>query len=401
MYGVWNFIIGIYLTMASYLNAYFQVAITLIEGYNGKLPLHYYLKSYFAQNKKHGSKDRKNITQLCFNYYRLGHALKDKPIAERLKIAFFLCNPYQPGFDNFFEPHWILQWKDDLGSRLAFIKEVYPSFTLQTVFPFWHALSEGVDAEMFSKSHFVQPDLFLRIRPQCALSVKQKLAGLPFSSISDTAIALSNNTKLEDKLPLNKEAVIQDYSSQRVADFLQLVPVEKQLKVWDCCAASGGKSILAYDTLKNIHLTVTDVRVSILHNLQKRFSAAGIKNYTAFQSDLARPVNIREKFDLIICDVPCSGSGTWARTPESLYFFEEKEINAFSHLQQKIAFEAMKHLKPDAYFLYITCSVFHKENEIVVDHLDKNFPVEIVKAGVIAGYGQKADTMFAALLKRV
>jgi 16S rRNA (cytosine967-C5)-methyltransferase len=226
-------------------------------------------------------------------------------------------------------------------------------------------------------------------------------AKLEFQSLSESAIVLPNNTKLEDKLQLNKEAVIQDYSSQRVAELLRLVPAGEALKVWDCCAGSGGKSILAYDVLKNIRLTVSDFRTSILHNLKKRFSEAGIKNYAAFQCDLSKPVNVREQFDFIICDAPCSGSGTWSRTPEALCFFDEKEIAGYAGLQQKIASEAMKHLAPNGYFLYITCSVFYKENEEVIAYLAQNFPVEIVKTETITGYDQKADTMFAALLKKV
>jgi 16S rRNA (cytosine967-C5)-methyltransferase len=48
------------------------------------------------------------------------------------------------------------------------------------------------------------------------------------------------------------------------------------LAVWDCCAASGGKSILVKDTLNSIQLTVSDIRQSILNNLQQRFAVAGI-----------------------------------------------------------------------------------------------------------------------------
>jgi 16S rRNA (cytosine967-C5)-methyltransferase len=50
---------------------------------------------------------------------------------------------------------------------------------------------------------------------------------------------------------------------------------KSEIKLWDCCAASGGKSLLAVDTLGNIDLTVSDVRSSIIHNLKHRFAVAG------------------------------------------------------------------------------------------------------------------------------
>src|SRR5690606_27157702 len=116
-----------------------------------------------------------------------------------------------------------------------------------------------------------------------------------------------------------------------------------KLSVWDCCAASGGKSILAKDILKNIQLTVSDIRKSILINLEKRFASAGIKAYTAKVADLTDPSfshsplapserfsragTHHSAFDLIICDAPCSGSGTWARTPEQLYNWTEARLD--------------------------------------------------------------------------
>jgi 16S rRNA (cytosine967-C5)-methyltransferase len=59
------------------------------------------------------------------------------------------------------------------------------------------------------------------------------------------------------------------------------------------------------------------------------------------------------KFDLVICDAPCSGSGTWSRTPEQLYFFNEKKISEYSILQKNIVGNALKSLKKDGYFLYM------------------------------------------------
>lgn len=55
-----------------YLNAHINAALHIIKQYDGQLPLAHYLRQYFAANKKHGSKDRKNISHLCYCWYRLG-----------------------------------------------------------------------------------------------------------------------------------------------------------------------------------------------------------------------------------------------------------------------------------------------------------------------------------------
>jgi 16S rRNA (cytosine967-C5)-methyltransferase len=215
---------------------------------------------------------------------------------------------------------------------------------------------------------------------------------------------VANSSKIDTVIALDKEAVIQDYSSQRIRELLQLiqtVPTNK-LKIWDCCAASGGKSILAQDVLSNIELTVSDIRESILANLRKRFAAAGITAYKSLVMDLSLPVSIFKSptFDCIICDAPCTGSGTWSRTPEQLFYFTPMEIKEYSELQNKIAMNTLQSLKPGGYFLYITCSVFKQENEEVVKALLANTSLQLIKQELFIGYTKKADCMFAALLQK-
>jgi 16S rRNA (cytosine967-C5)-methyltransferase len=277
-----------------------------------------------------------------------------------------------------------------------------------SIFPFTNELSEGIDADEFAFSHLQQPDLFLRIRPGRKETVLHQLkaAGISFQLIDNNTVALPNATKIEELIMLNKDAVVQDYSSQRVGEFLlNLKPQTLNLKpsVWDCCAASGGKSIMAKDILGEIDLTVSDVRESILINLKKRFAEASIKNYSSKVIDLAHsPFTIHHSpFDLIIADVPCSGSGTWGRTPEQLSFFQSSSIETYSALQKKIIANTVGQLKPNGYFLYITCSVFKKENEDNVEWIQEELKLQLVKQEVIKGYAAKADTMFAALLKKI
>ncbi len=194
---------------------------------------------------------------------------------------------------------------------------------------------------------------------------------------------------------------MQDYSSQQTANFFQRQTANYKLQtlsVWDCCAGSGGKSIMLFDLNKNLSITVTDIRKSILINLEKRFKEAGIKKYQSFVADLSS-VNSRRStpgYDLIIADVPCSGSGTWSRTPEALFFFSEKEIERFNKLQKDIIGNVIPHLKKDGKLIYITCSVFKKENEEVVDFIRSTYHLKLEEMSILKGYDKKADTMFAA-----
>ena len=136
--------------------------------------------------------------------------------------------------------------------------------------------------------------------------------------------------------------------------------------------------------------------------MEKRFEKAGIKNYKSFVIDLTSS-NLKPRtsnFKLIIADVPCTGSGTWSRTPEQLYFFDERKIETYAALQKKIVSNAIPQLQPGGIFVYITCSVFKKENEENVDFLKENFHLKLKQMEVLKGYDKKADSMFIAVFEK-
>lgn len=388
-------------------HSYFNTSIIIIRAYDGSMPLAHYLKQYFAQHKKHGSKDRKYISHLCYCHYRLGHALKELPVEERLKVALFACTDDIAEWTILFAETWMKGHSSLLRKRVAFMQTIYPAFNLMEIFPWQDELSEGIDKEAFALSHLVQPDLFLRVRPghKAMIAHKLKLEAIAFTEMGENTIALLNSTKIDSLIALNKEAVVQDYSSQRIGELLSLINLGKgPLHVWDCCAASGGKSIQIYDTFKNVQLTVSDIRASIIHNLQRRFAQAGISNYQSFVADVSNSQNLKPEIanllcQLIVSDVPCTGSGTWARTPEQLYFFTEDKINHYTTLQQKIITNAIPHIQASGYLLYITCSVFAQENEAMIT-LAQQQGLTLVQQKVLAGYSNKADTMFAALFAK-
>jgi len=386
----------------SRLNYYLSVSQTLVKDYNEPTPFSRILKRYFLQNKKHGSRDRKIISELCFSYFRLGKALSTLPFDTRIKVALFLCKTNSKGYEELFEDEYLNNWSIDIKIRLLFIEKKFSDFKLDDVFPLMEHINFSNKKE-FIESHFFQPYLFIRIRKNKYLSVTEKLHrnNISYKEIEKNCLALLNSTKLDGILKINDEVVIQDLSSQRIVQFFELIKSSNcSIKnVWDCCAASGGKSILAFDKLENIRLTVSDVRTFILENLKQRFLEANIYNYTSFIADLSLENKLNKKFDLIICDVPCSGSGTWSRTPEMLCGFNTEKLSYFVELQKKISSNALNCLNNSGFFLYITCSVYQEENENVVNYLVNKFGLRIIKSSYILGFNNNADTMFAALLK--
>jgi 16S rRNA (cytosine967-C5)-methyltransferase len=370
----------------------------IVESYDGSMPFASWLKQFFKQDKKFGSKDRKQIAHACYCYYRLGGSFSEIAFEERVLTGLYLCSN---------SPNRILEelkseWNDSIGQPIdKKLENLSASDEIEKVFLFNDQLSTQIDFVEFNKSVLTQPHLFLRIRPgKQTKAIKQlEEAGIKFNLFNNDCIQLDNQSKIDEVLNIDGDVVVQDYSSQRTIEVVSDYYKEgSKLSVWDCCAASGGKSILVHDHYPAARLTVSDVRESILINLRNRFKRAGIRGYESFVTDLSVENFSRDKqYDLVLCDAPCSGSGTWSRTPEQLYFFKREKIDEYAELQKKIVNSASRALKQGGYLLYITCSVFSKENEEVVEFIQSNLSLRLNTMQYLKGYDRKADTLFVAL----
>ncbi|MBK7855665.1 MAG: hypothetical protein IPJ79_12900 [Bacteroidetes bacterium] len=140
----------------------------------------------------------------------------------------------------------------------------------------------------------------------------------------------------------------------------------------------------------------------MLENAEARLKKAGAVNFSINECDLQKenPSFLKSKVDGIIADVPCSGSGTWARTPEALTYFNKTKMEELAELQLQIINKAFECLKVGGLLLYITCSVFKRENEGVINDFLKNSSALVIEKKIIEGYTKGADTMFVCLLKK-
>lgn len=377
----------------------------VLESFTGDRPISKFLPEFFKKNKQMGSTDRRMASRLLYNYFRLGKALVNKSKEERLFLAEFLCHSVDNPFLQHFRPDLNQKIELPFNEKLAYAQE-NEGLILSEIFPFYKHLSEGIDESAFLESFFVQPDLFIRVNPKSLKVVLNTLkeSTIGYKQIEELTIALPNGTNLNSLFPdtsfLIKPYEVQDLSSQHTLSYFKPNPYEYW---WDACAASGGKSLLLFSEQPNVKLLVSDIRESVLDNLDERFVAAGLRTYQKKIIDLTKnadPELHHYEFDGIILDAPCSGSGTWGRTPEMISQFEEYKIQGFQNLQKTIATNALKYLKPGKPLIYITCSVFREENEEVVSYLVSEHSMKLESLELIKGYDKKADTMFVARLVR-
>jgi 16S rRNA (cytosine967-C5)-methyltransferase len=367
----------------------------IIASYKGHPPLAIFLKTYFKQYPRLGSRDRKALSEGAYIYYRSARFCDSaEPVAGIIAKGIVWCN-----------------------SRNAFLKKMmgdmphaYTPNDALAPEGFDHLLSPSLSAQEWFHSLWQQPQLFIRLRGKQAKvpailkahEVAYEHCAIPGNQEPD-CLRIPNGTAIDQWLP-EQEYVVQDWASQAsIYALLQKLPV-KPAAVWDVCSGAGGKSILLRDKLPSFALTATDVRESILHNLRLRF-----RKYNLGKAD-TRVVNSADKkevqvimqerqFDLVLCDVPCSGSGTWARTPEQFRFFTESNLKKFEDLQLPIALNASRHVAPGGTLAYITCSVFEKENESVVQRLLQETPLELVSQQLINGIPHQADALFLAVFR--
>jgi 16S rRNA (cytosine967-C5)-methyltransferase len=372
----------------------------ILDEFPANTQLSKFLPGFFRQNKQMGSTDRRVASRLTYNYFRLGNALAAAPANERLLVAEFLCNTQTNSFLQHFKPEWAACATFSLDEKLDMVKAAYPDFSLEDVYPWHHHLSADIDKAAFLKSFFVQPDLYIRVRKGFEQQVKATLskADVVYKDEGRNCLALPNGTRLDSLFPNQHWFDVQDYSSQQTAQYFM---PQRWESWWDACAASGGKSLLLHDQEPDLKLVVSDVRESILANLDERFQQAGLMKYQKKILDLTQnPDYIMHNyaFDGIILDAPCTGSGTWGRTPELITQFNSHRIEFFQRLQQSIARNVVKYLKPGKPLIYITCSAFKAENEDTVDFLTKELGLQLEKMEMLKGYTLKADTMFVARL---
>lgn len=389
-------------------HAYLNSALRFIERYDGSSPLTPALKKFFAANRKYGSADRREISGLCFNYYRLGKALRQTDPENWLLTGTQLCLMADP--KRFAGKATGFHQSPLISNRPVLAPEVVEEI-ITTLFPYHKHTTPDFDNTGYARSILVQPDVFARIRKDALIdSVCRRLDAEDLEyTINGKCLRFAPNLALDQLMEIDREVVVQDLNSQKVFDDLvnngsfTNNPKDRSLKVWDCCAGSGGKSILLYDLLgKNIELTVSDIRNKMRPALEERFAKAGIINYHWLTTDLSqeKPVFPEGRFDIILCDVPCTGSGTWARNPEQLYFFNEAVIETYSILQQQIVANAIQRLKTDGLLLYVTCSVFSGENEINTAAFTRELSLELIGQKLLYGGTIKSDSLFTAILQK-
>jgi 16S rRNA (cytosine967-C5)-methyltransferase len=352
----------------------FQIAIAadLIRHYHFDQAFHLYFNQQARLNKNWGSRDRKLYRNLCYAFFRTGFKFPGKDLIQELEQAYSM-----------------VQGENSENEIKA-----------DEIFPFQSHISSSIHFDEWSLSHLFQKPMYLMCRSSRTKDVKQALTekSMEFLEIKRDLLQLPADSKC-DFLTEKGWAWIQDAASTLACDGIE---IEEGQTVWDACCGAGGKSIyLSNKWGANFELTCSDMRYSILQNLKERFINLGLRIPKIELADLNEVFHISNKFDKIILDVPCSGSGTWGRSPEHLRGFTEELPIRYAKIQRNIVKNAIKNAKIGSEIYYMTCSVFVEENENNSQYFEKELGLKLIKETYHFTNHKESDTLYSAVFVKL
>ena len=156
-----------------------------------------------------------------------------------------------------------------------------------------------------------------------------------------------------------------DYTFQSVGSIAICDCVSPCESMLDACAAPGGKSVLlAAKCGKVTSFELHEHRVALIAQYKTRM---GVENVQEQQKDSSVfDAAYEEKFDGVLCDVPCSGYGTVSENPDIKLFRKEEDFNALARSQTSILETCSRYVKKGGVLYYSTCSLFERENDGIV-----------------------------------
>lgn len=213
------------------------------------------------------------------------------------------------------------------------------------------------------------PPMTLRVNPR-KISVQdyqQHLSEQAMSAqhIGPQALLLDNPVGV-DKLPGFDDGwvSVQDAGAQLAAPLLD---AQSGMRVLDACAAPGGKSTHLLE-LADLALTVLDNDIQRLERVRQNLERLQLRAAEIICGDAAQPDTWwhGEPFDRILADVPCTASGVVCRHPDIKWLRRKGDVEKFV-LNQRVILDALwQILARNGKLLYVTCSIFHEENNLQI-----------------------------------
>lgn len=343
--------------------AQYQAVWELIsEIFKDKIPADNIINAYVRERKYIGSKDRRFITETVWKIIRNRRKLvfdagSDEP--RRVLLTYLqdedfdlLCGgEYGLAPLSKEEKEWLKRRNE----------EVYPA-AVEAECPDW--LFDKVKDIHLLKALNEPASADLRLNKGSRARVIEQLQGeglyfvpTPYSPIG---IRSAERVNLNNCVAY-KEGVIevQDEASQLAAI---LADVRPEHKIIDYCCGAGGKSLtMAFLMNRQGKIQIHDINRSRLEAVKERAVRLDVKNL-----EIIEEVGDRD-YDRFVVDAPCSGTGTWRRSPDAKYRLTPETLKELNKTQAELLEKAFNHIRRGGRVVYITCSILRDENEDIIE----------------------------------
>ncbi len=226
-----------------------------------------------------------------------------------------------------------------------------------------------------------RPDVHLRVNlnlttPEEIVNILERKRISTRRSLFDPVFIHIRQTGFLEELDILRSGkiTIQDISQGQVA---KIVDPKAGEKILDLCAAPGGKTLHLAELCPECKIIATDSSAERLKFVEKSVRRRKLENVTVIPYDDA--LESKDKFDAILVDVPCSGTGVLARRPDLRWRLKVPEIRRLASVQLQLLRYASERVKHGGRIVYSTCSLEKEENESVVERfLDESGKFECV-----------------------
>jgi 16S rRNA (cytosine967-C5)-methyltransferase len=376
---------------------------------NSNIPADAVLRRFFLNRKYLGAGDRRQIASAYFgaikNFLRLEAIAQDafpseihKP--ELIIAAYFIVfesesakdvQQYINNLSNEFQQEYPLEIFQEMADREREEMRLRglpdnERLSIQQSFPLWFI--DEIDKEYKDESESLLVSLngeaptVLRVnttitnRDELRKELAEQGIESKLSKISEYGLILQKRINIWD-LPSFKRGAfeIQDEASQLVAPFADIH--SKRVKILDACAGAGGKTLHFSTLLENQgEIFATDVDPRKLEELKKRVVRSKAQNVRIVHPDQYEKIlgDKSDWFDIVLLDVPCSGTGTLRRNPSIKWNLTEEMLAELIAKQRVILEKNIHFIKPGGKLLYATCSVLKSESEDQIEWFCNEHP---------------------------
>lgn len=192
------------------------------------------------------------------------------------------------------------------------------------------------------------------------------------------------------------------FQSQTSVKCCEIAGVKDGDEVLDMCAAPGGKSVYFAGVGENVKVLSCDVYHHRLELIQQYARRMGVKLNVRLMDATVYNKSLTNAYDVVLCDVPCSGLGVAAKKPDVYLFKDKDQIFGITETQAKILENGSRYVRDGGTLVYSTCTLLKDENEdIIKKFLKQNRHFRLEEEKYFLPDGKGSDGFFVAKMRRI